>query len=162
MMMHDEKSEKQVCDEAPAVDSLARMRQKAVEDSASGEVDEKVAPSDWDDERGEFGVLETPVSEAQQAADRKLMRDSRNLAANLGNFGLFLILALGVGYFIGGFLDDLFGTKPIFTVFWIACGFAASIKELSANIKAAQKLAETESTDLHEDKASGDVAKHDD
>ncbi len=161
--MRDEKSEK-VGDiaseldsedagvsEESAMDSFARMRQKAASGDTLGEVLEggeglgSVAPSGWDDESGEFSVSEAQESEAQKAADRKVMRDSRNLAANVGNFGLFLLLAVVAGYFIGQFLDDFFGTKPVFTVFWVVCGIAASVKELAANLKAAKRLAEEES-----------------
>lgn len=139
--------------EESAVDSFDRMRQKAVGEGLEGEVggealSESIAPLGWDDESGDFVISEEKAVEAQKAAERKVMRESRNLAANIGNFGLFLLLAVVAGYFIGNFIDEFLGTKPVFTVFWVVCGIAASVKELMANLKAAQKLADAESEDV--------------
>lgn len=141
----------------PASDSFARMRQcmsKNIElpdeigNLSDDTAKEGIAPPGWDDEVDDFMSVkpDTPQSEKEKEKERKLLADSRNLAANVGNFGIFLILAVIVGYFIGQFLDDLFGTKPVMTVFWIVCGVAASIQELVRNIKTAAKLAK-ETTD---------------
>jgi F0F1-type ATP synthase assembly protein I len=89
------------------------------------------------------------AKEAEKQADRKLKADSLKIAANLGNFGIFLILAVLFGYFIGNALDGFFGTKPILTVFWICCGVAAAVRELVKNIKAASKLSEDNNNAIH-------------
>ena len=82
----------------------------------------------------------------EKEADRKLKADSLKIAANLGNFGIFLVLAVLFGYFIGHALDGFFGTKPILTVFWVCCGVIAAVRELVKNIKAAGKLSEDNDT----------------
>ena len=82
----------------------------------------------------------------EKEADRKLKADSLKIAASLGNFGLFLVLAVLFGYFIGHALDGFFGTKPILTIFWVCCGVAAAVRELVKNIKAAGKLSEDKNT----------------
>ncbi len=76
----------------------------------------------------------------QKEADAKLKSESLKTAAGWGNFGLFLLLAVIFGYFIGHVLDGFFGTKPIFTIFWVCCGVAAAVRELVRTIKAASKL----------------------
>ena len=62
--------------------------------------------------------------------------------ASVGNFGLFLLIAIIFGYFIGNALDSFFGTKPVFAVFWVVCAVIASIRELWRSIHKAKRLAE--------------------
>lgn len=74
--------------------------------------------------------------------DKRIRSESLRIMAQLGNFGMFLVLALLFSYFIGNAMDSFFGTKPVFTVFWIACGVFASFRELYRNIRKAMKLAQ--------------------
>ena len=86
-------------------------------------------------------ALDNYVSkQSQKEADAKLKSESLKTAAGWGNFGLFLLLAVIFGYFIGHALDGIFGTKPILTIFWVCCGIAAAVRELVRTIKAASKL----------------------
>ena len=80
------------------------------------------------------------AQQSQNSADDKLKTESLKTAAGWGNFGLFLLLAVIFGYFIGNALDGFLGTKPVLTVFWVCCGVAAAVRELVRSIKAASKL----------------------
>lgn len=87
----------------------------------------------------------TPASSSfWELPDKDAARDLRAQSFKqfgvLGNFGLFLIVALIFGYVIGRALDTFFGTKPIFTVFWIMCASIASIREFVRSIKAAKNI----------------------
>ena len=95
-----------------------------------------------EDKEDSFGEVQPDTRTDEEIAeeDRKLRAQSYKIAANLGNFGMFLIIALIFGYVIGRWMDGFFGTKPVFMVFWICCAVAASILELVKNIKKAQKL----------------------
>ena len=80
------------------------------------------------------------VSEDPDSDDARIRAQSLKQAASLGNFGMFLILAVVIGYVIGRWLDGVFGTKPFFAVFWIVCGVISAILDLAKNIKKASKL----------------------
>ena len=85
----------------------------------------------------------TPVWHSGDKAESKEVRaESFRLMASVGNFGLFLLIAIIFGYFIGNALDSFFGTKPVFTVFWVVCAVIASIRELWRSIHKAKRLAE--------------------
>lgn len=73
---------------------------------------------------------------------KKVRAESFRLMASVGNFGLFLLLAIIFGYFIGNGLDSFFGTKPVFTVFWVVCAVIASIRELWRSVHRARQLGE--------------------
>lgn len=153
-----------------AADSFARMRQnrsksfdlpEEIETLTENNEKGYIAPPGWDDDEDDFMAAkpEAPQTEEEKEKTRKLLAESRNLAANVGNFGLFLILAVGVGYLIGSFLDEWLGIKPVMTVFWIVCGVASAIIELVKTIKAAAKLAESEASDKeNNDKDRGHAA----
>jgi len=47
-----------------------------------------------------------------------------------------------VGYFIGGWLDDKFGTDPILMIVFLGLGLAAAIKETVRIIKEASRDSE--------------------
>lgn len=141
-----------------AADSFARMRQnrsksfdlpEEIGTLTENHEKEYIAPPGWDDDEDDFMAAKSdaPQTEEEKEKTRQLLAESRHLAANVGNFGLFLILAVGVGYLIGSFLDDWLGIKPVMTVFWIVCGVASALMELVKNIKAAAKLAESEGAD---------------
>ena len=91
-----------------------------------------------------FGGAAIPPREkaVQTDEDKKVRAESMKILTNVGNFGLFLLITLVFGYYIGKWCDKMFGTKPVFTVIWIGFAVAASIRELYRNIKAAQKLGE--------------------
>ena len=85
----------------------------------------------------------TPVWHSGDKAESKEVRaESFRLMASVGNFGLFLLIAIIFGYFIGNALDSFFGTKPVFAVFWVVCAVIASIRELWRSIHKAKRLAE--------------------
>ena len=85
----------------------------------------------------------TPVWHSGDKAESKEVRaESFRLMASVGNFGLFLLIAIIFGYFIGNALDSFFGTKPVFTVFWVVCAVIASIRELWRSIHNAKRLTE--------------------
>ena len=85
----------------------------------------------------------TPVWHSGDKAESKEVRaESFRLMASVGNFGLFLLIAIIFGYFIGNALASFFGTKPVFTVFWVVCAVIASIRELWRSIHKAKRLAE--------------------
>ena len=85
----------------------------------------------------------TPVWHSGDKAESKEVRaESFRLMASVGNFGLFLLIAIIFGYFIGNALDSFFGTKPVFTVFWVVCAVIASIRELWRSIHKAKRLTE--------------------
>lgn len=81
-------------------------------------------------------------TDEEKEADKKIRAESMRIMASLGNFGIFLILAVLFSYVIGNAMDKFFDTKPIFTIFWIVCGVLSSIRELVRNIRKAMKLAE--------------------
>ena len=83
---------------------------------------------------------DTPSDAEAKEADKKIRAESFKLASEFGSMGLFLLIALVFSYYIGKWCDGLFGTKPIFTVFWICCGVAASVLEAVRTIKKAGKL----------------------
>ena len=95
-----------------------------------------------------------PVSDPDQTAtdaeeieeNKKIRAQSFKLASEFGSIGLFLLIALLFSYYIGKWCDQAFGTKPIFTVFWICCGIAATILEAIKNIKKASKIGQTTGT----------------
>ncbi len=107
-------------------------------------------PSDKDENSDDFEILSKP-EEADEEADKKLRSESYKIMAEVGNFGLFLVIALIFTYVIGRWMDNLFGTKPVFTIFWIVCGIASSIMELAKSLKKAKKLAEDDKTDAKTD-----------
>ena len=83
----------------------------------------------------------TPKNTAEE--DKKLRADSLKLASEFGSIGLFLLIALCFSYYIGKWCDQIFGTKPIFTIFWICCGVAATILEAVKTIKKASHLGDS-------------------
>ena len=76
----------------------------------------------------------------QAQEDKALRAESWKTAGRMGNFGLFLIIALIFGWCIGSWLDSLFGTKPVFLVLFLAYAVAASILEVVRTIKKAGQL----------------------
>ncbi len=98
-----------------------------------------------DDEEREADKSVIQHSASTEDEDRKIRAESYKIMASLGNIGIFLLLAVLFTYFIGKWCDDLFGTKPVFTVIWIVLGVAATIKEAVQNIRAASRLGEDKS-----------------
>lgn len=80
----------------------------------------------------------------REAEDKKLRAESYKIMANMGNFTLYFIVALIFTWFIGTSMDEFFNTKPVFTIFWIACGIASTVLEVRKTILAAKKLGETD------------------
>ena len=106
----------------------------------------------WDEKGDKIDEVDTPSPEVtasadesssdadSKEADKKIRAESFKLASEFGSIGLFLLIALVFSYYIGKWCDGLFGTKPIFTVFWICCGVAASVLEAVRTIKKASQL----------------------
>ncbi len=119
--------------------------------------EEKIEPETggFDDDSDESPCTEpekvpedADAAKAEKEADRKLRSESYKIMARFGNFGLFLIIAVVFGWFIGSAMDKLFGTNPVFTVFWIVAAVAASILEVVRSVKAAKKLGEEGGQDV--------------
>ncbi len=89
------------------------------------EFSEKMAKSSTEDEKKE--------AESVRA-------ESLNILGKVGIFGLFLLIAIIFGYFIGDLLDSFFGTKPVFAVFWIGCAVIASFRELWRSVREAKRI----------------------
>ena len=106
--------------------------------------EEQTAYIDDEDDSSENAVIQ-PEKECDEDAEKKATRtESFRIMAEVGNFGLFLVIAVVFCYAIGKWMDGVFGTKPIFMVFWIVCGVAASILELRKSLIKASKLADND------------------
>ena len=128
-------------------DDFELSRETKAEEGDSGAKDDEIAAFDGDAkaEEGDSGAKDdkTLVWHSGDKAESKEVRaESFRLMASVGNFGLFLLIAIIFGYFIGNALDSFFGTKPVFTVFWVVCAVIASIRELWRSIRKAKRLAE--------------------
>ena len=86
----------------------------------------------------------TKTQAERDAEDKKLRAESYKIMANMGNFALYLVIALVFTWFIGSAMDNFFGTTPIFTIFWIFCGIASTVLEVRKTLIAAKKLGESE------------------
>ncbi len=91
-------------------------------------------PSDFPEK-----TAETSPGDEKKEADR-VRAESLNILGKVGNFGLFLLIAIIFGYFIGDQLDSFFGTKPVFAVFWIGCAVIASFRELWRSVREAKRI----------------------
>lgn len=80
----------------------------------------------------------SPEDEKKEA--ESVRAESLNILGKVGNFGLFLLIAIIFGYFIGDLLDSFFGTKPVFAVFWIGCAVIASFRELWRSVREAKRI----------------------
>lgn len=81
---------------------------------------------------------QTPMASSKD--DRGIDRESLKAASSMGSFGLYLLIAVLVGYFLGRFIDNFFDTKPVFIIILISAGVVSSIMELVKNIKKASQL----------------------
>ena len=83
-----------------------------------------------------------------------MKNDSGNMwqqAGSLGAVGLEMGLAVGLGYILGDWLDNVFGTSPYLTIFWVLAGIGAAFKALIVSVRRTQKR-----LDAPDDKNSGD------
>ncbi len=79
--------------------------------------------------------------------DKALRAATLTAYGKFSTIGIFLLLSIAFGYAIGHFFDNLFHlNKPIFTVFWIICGIAATIKEFLTMLKNARKLGDDDTS----------------
>jgi ATP synthase protein I len=60
----------------------------------------------------------------------------------LSTVGITLVAATVIGYFIGFYLDRLFGTSPWLTILFLLFGIAAGFKNLFDQAKKIEKLDE--------------------
>jgi len=94
------------------------------------------------DQKEEDPVIPDTSSPEQ---DKSLRAASLKAYGSFSTIGIFFLLAVIICYYIGHNLDELFHLdKPIFTVFWVICGIAATIKEFVTMVKKAQKLGEND------------------
>ena len=137
-----EDKEKSIQDEISGM-SESDLRDLMTEEPSGKQETGYISEGD-DKERDDWGdVVEDSRSEEEIAEeDKKLKAQSLRQAGDLGSFGLFLLIAVIFSYFIGNWMDGVFNTKPVFTIFWICCGIAASVREMVRNIKKAQKMGE--------------------
>lgn len=70
-------------------------------------------------------------------------RRQLQLAARFATAGLELAIAIVVGYFGGGFLDDWLGTGPYLSYVGLVLGIVAGFRNLFQLAKTAQKNADT-------------------
>jgi F0F1-type ATP synthase assembly protein I len=61
----------------------------------------------------------------------KMLRDF----ASVGSFGFLMAGAILFGYFAGNFLDDYFGTFPIFLILFLVLGIVGGFMEYLKIIK---------------------------
>ena len=147
----------------PNEDAPSQNPASETPDSTPNQADENAYLWDENGDKIEESVSDTPETEHSEDVstqadvdhssesdtkeeDKKLRAESFKLASEFGSIGLFLLFAIIFSYYIGKWCDQLFGTKPIFTVFWICCGVAATVLEAIKNIKKASKLNQTEGT----------------
>ena len=74
---------------------------------------------------GEGGPLSAADSKPRVPAARKAYD-----ALSVGSLGLEMGLAVFVGWWIGQWLDNRFGTKPYLMLLFLGCGIAAAFKAL--------------------------------
>ncbi len=55
----------------------------------------------------------------------KMLRD----LASVGSFGFLMAGAILFGYFFGNYLDDYFGTSPIFLILFLVLGIVGGFME---------------------------------
>ena len=68
--------------------------------------------------------------------------------ASVATVGIEMVLAVTIGLLVGQAIDDLMGTGPWATVFFLAVGFGAAVKAIMRTIKIVQQQlddAQTES-----------------
>ncbi len=62
----------------------------------------------------------------------------------LSTVGITLVAATLIGYYMGYYLDRLFGTSPWLTIIFLLFGIAAGFKNLFASVKRVERLYETQ------------------
>lgn len=99
----------------------------------------------WSKDDAPAASADTGKTQAERdAEDKKLRAESYQIMANMGNFALYLVIALVFTWFIGSAMDNFFGTTPVFTIFWIFCGIASTVLEVRKTLIAAKKLGEAD------------------
>ncbi|MBQ9817041.1 MAG: AtpZ/AtpI family protein, partial [Proteobacteria bacterium] len=86
-------------------------------------------------------IPKRPESDPEQ--QKRIRNESYKILANVGNIGLFFLVAMVICYVIGKACDGFFGTKPVLTIVWIGFGIAATIREMVRIISDAKKLGES-------------------
>lgn len=97
------------------------------------------------EQKRQLAELEAKIAAARAAQAPKPRADEHYSQANLAwRMVIELVAGLGIGFGIGYGLDSLFGTLPIFLVFFTLLGLAAGIKTMlrSAQEIQSKKLAE--------------------
>jgi ATP synthase protein I len=97
--------------------------------------------SDADQER--LAALEQRIETAKaKAAPRRSANEEKHRQAQLAwRMVIELVAGLLIGFGIGYGLDSLFGTMPIFLVFFVFAGFAAGVKTMLSSAKEMQDKA---------------------
>jgi len=68
--------------------------------------------------------------------DRRLFR----LLGSLSTVGITLVVATVIGYYMGKYLDGVFGSSPWLTILFLLFGIAAGFKNLYDQAKKIQNL----------------------
>ena len=116
-------------------------------DASADSADSWDEPEDslWSKDDAPAASADTGKTQAERdAEDKKLRAESYKIMANMGNFALYLVIALVFTWFIGSAMDNFFGTTPVFTIFWILCGIASTVLEVRKTLIAAKKLGEAD------------------
>ncbi|MGB9599368.1 MAG: AtpZ/AtpI family protein [Myxococcota bacterium] len=67
-----------------------------------------------------------------------MKEDDKNVYRAASRFlalGLEMGISIGAGYFIGDYLDKIFGTKPYLTIFFFIAGLGAAVKAVYSAVK---------------------------
>lgn len=62
----------------------------------------------------------------------------------LSTVGITLVAATLIGYYMGYYLDRLFGTSPWLTIIFLIFGIAAGFKNLFTSVKRVERFYETQ------------------
>jgi F0F1-type ATP synthase assembly protein I len=85
-------------------------------------------------------------------SDANMVRTAWELSAGLLSF----VIAIGIGWWFGTFLDRSFGTSPWMTGLFTVFGVAAGILNVSRTVSRALRQAQGEAVRQAEDKSQGD------
>lgn len=79
--------------------------------------------------------------------DRRLLR----LVGSLSTVGIAMVASTVIGYFIGKYLDGLFGLHPWLTILFLLLGIASGFKNLFDQAKKVQNLDRPEEKGKHDE-----------
>lgn len=77
----------------------------------------------------------------EEAEDARAARQMRRAALDFGTVGIQFGIGAAIGYYLGAWLDDLWGTGPWLALSLALCGIASAFKELIRLTRRAAKQA---------------------